>query len=194
MKTHPECTYWYQITILVDTESDGHRKTATIRIPVICISPGEKLSICTFVDPGSAKVVSKNIPNSELFDSALWPEMNSLKSNNNDNTINLSEWSVAYAANDQKISVMLWPIKPYMENPFIIVPGKDGSLQKKPLPKTCGIIEPIIEIHNPEPKFIPMQVCPVCAGEGRITSKSTSAMFQECPLCKGQRAIPMAKA
>lgn len=111
-----------------------------------------------------------------------------------DNTINLSEWSVAYAANDQKISVMLWPIKPYMENPFIIVPGKDGSLQKKPLPKTCGIIEPIIEIHNPEPKFIPMQVCPVCAGEGRITSKSTSAMFQECPLCKGQRAIPMAKA
>lgn len=130
MQTHPKCTYWYQITILVDTESDGHRKTATIRIPVICISPGEESSICTFVDPSSAKVVSKNIPNDELFDSALGPEMKNQ------------------------------PIK----------------------------------IHNPEPKFIPMQVCPLCVGEGRITSKSTSAMFQECPLCKGQRAIPMAKA
>lgn len=54
--------------------------------------------------------------------------------------------------------------------------------------------EPPFQIHNPEPKFIPMQICPVCVGEGRITSQSTSAAFQQCPKCYGERTIPMAKA
>jgi hypothetical protein len=49
-----------------------------------------------------------------------------------------------------------------------------------------------IQIYNPEPKFIPMQICPICNGQGQIhNGGNTSALFKQCPKCNGERTIPM---
>lgn len=75
MKTHRACTYWYQISIYADHKRDGVRTQTTIRIPVRCEKAGEYASTCTYINPSSASIETKDLPNDQLFDSAVGPEL-----------------------------------------------------------------------------------------------------------------------
>ena len=39
-------------------------------------------------------------------------------------------------------------------------------------------------------KYIPYQCCPICNGLGVVTRLYSSAVYIDCPTCKGQRIIP----
>lgn len=71
METHKGCTYWYQISMHVDLKGNGHRVPRQIRIPVGCLSAGENSSICQYLDPSSATIVTQDIENFNLFDSPI---------------------------------------------------------------------------------------------------------------------------
>ena len=55
--------------MFVDKKGDGHRTHAKVRIPVRCEASGEYSSRCTFINPSSASVETKDILNEYLFDS-----------------------------------------------------------------------------------------------------------------------------
>ena len=71
MNTHKGCTYWYEVSMHVDKKGDGYHRPAKVRIPVRCEESFESYSYsrCTFLDPSTASVTTKDILNEHLFDS-----------------------------------------------------------------------------------------------------------------------------
>ena len=44
----------------------------------------------------------------------------------------------------------------------------------------------------PKREFVPYQCCPVCDGKGQVVAEGfTSAIYQQCVVCKGTMIIPM---
>lgn len=69
METHKGCTYWYEVSMHVDKKSDGCHISTKVRIPVGCVASGEYASRCTYLNPASASVETRDIHNEQLFDS-----------------------------------------------------------------------------------------------------------------------------
>ena len=53
----------------VDKKGDGVHTPTKVRIPVRCEVSGEYASRCIYLNPSSASVVTRDIPNEHLFDS-----------------------------------------------------------------------------------------------------------------------------
>lgn len=75
MKIHKGCTYWYEVSMIVDIEGNGHRTPAKVRLPVRCEASGTYASTCTYLDPSSCAVVKMDISNNLLFDSPMSSEI-----------------------------------------------------------------------------------------------------------------------
>lgn len=55
------------------------------------------------------------------------------------------------------------------------------------------IFNVLITIKTDSNQFVPYQCCPICGGSGEVLSDGfTSAVYEQCDTCKGNKIIPMA--
>jgi hypothetical protein len=74
MRIHKGCTYWYEVSIHVDKKEDSVKSSAKVRIPVRCENVREHYSECILLNPSTASVERKLIPNEYLFDNPYYGE------------------------------------------------------------------------------------------------------------------------